>query len=678
MSKSVRIFIPALILLLVTTALTLAAGLDMGGASAARALLDPGVFVRYAVPASRTVVNVALAITVGSLVLALWALDPKSKLWGKTIDLAAGAAAVLTVAGMLATVTTFIDVSNQSFSADAQFGAALLQFITEFELGQYWFLLVLSAALTTVLCFGIRSRKLLLLPLLTAGLTLLPLAAQGHAAGASGHSLAVNAIFMHITGAAVWLGGLVAVSLIASSAKPQQLVNIVQRYSFLALWASFIVAASGVVSGVIRLSTVDDIWGTGYGRLLIAKAVTLVLAIAFGAWQRLRIINSLERAATGAVAGKQGFAAIRKTFVALVLLELAVMGAASGFAGALGRTATPQPIEVARESQREITPAEYLTGDPLPPEFTPASIFNAWKFDLLWASFSLGGIALYLFGVWRLRKRGDRWPILRTASFITGMLLLAYVTNGFLNVYEAYLFSMHMLGHMFLTMLIPTLLVLGAPVTLLLRAAAKRRDGSWGAREWVLWLTETPWAKFVTHPIVACFIFAASLWVFYFTPVLRWAMESHLGHQWMIVHFLLSGYFFTLTLIGIDPVPKRYPHTLRMVLLLVTMGAHAFFGVTIMSGTGLLAADWFGAMGRTWGADPLRDQQNGGGIAWGIGELPTLLIMLVLAWQWARSDEKEQRRRDRAAERSDEAELRAYNEMLQQRAARDAAKQARR
>lgn len=136
----------------------------------------------------------------------------------------------------------------------------------------------------------------------------------------------------------------------------------------------------------------------------------------------------------------------------------------------------------------------------------------------------------------------------------------------------------------------------------------------------------------------------------------------------MIVHFLLSGYLFTLALIGVDPVPRRAAYPLRVIILLATMAAHAFFGVTVMSGTGLLAADWFGAMGRTWGEAPLIDQQSGGGIAWGIGEIPTLLIMLVVAVQWARSDEKEQRRRDRAAERSGDAELNAYNEMLAARA----------
>ncbi|RRD35026.1 copper transporter [Leucobacter sp. OH2974_COT-288] len=658
MSRSVKVFAPALALLLGFTAVSLLLGLQVGGAAAPRELLDPGAVVRYLLPAARTVVNVSLAAMLGTLILTLWALDPKRPEWGKALDFAAAAAGVLTVAGGVTLITTFIDVSSQPFSASAQFGASLAQFITEFELGILWLTLVLLSAVTSVLLFAIRGRRLLLVALVPAMLTTFPLAAQGHASGASGHSLAVNSIFMHLTGASIWLGGLLVLALLISTVDAARLPLIVRRYSVLALFAALLVFTSGVVSGLTRLNSPADLTGTGYGWLLLLKTASLAALIGFGAWQRLRLIGRLEAAPES-----------RKTYAWILAAELAVMGLASGFAGALGRSATPAAITPARELGATITPAEYLTGDPLPPELTFTSIFTVWKFDLLWAAVTFGGIGLYCYGVWILRRRGDKWPLGRTVSWVSGMLLLGYVTNGFLNAYEAYLFSLHMLGHMFLTMLIPLLLVLGAPVTLLLRAAAKRQDGSWGAREWVLWLVETPYSRFITNPVVAAAIFAGSLWVFYFTPVLRWSMSTHLGHQWMIIHFLLSGYLFTLALIGVDPVPHRAPYPLRVIILLATMAAHAFFGVTVMSSTGLLAADWFGAMGRVWGDPPLVDQQSGGGIAWGIGELPTLFIMLVVSIQWARSDEKEQRRKDRAAERSGDAELMAYNEMLAARAA---------
>ncbi|WP_342344068.1 cytochrome c oxidase assembly protein [Agromyces archimandritae] len=269
----------------------------------------------------------------------------------------------------------------------------------------------------------------------------------------------------------------------------------------------------------------------------------------------------------------------------------------------------------------------------------------------------------------RLRRRGDRWPIYRAVLWIAGMLLLAYITNGGVNAYEQYLFSAHMGAHMVLTMAVPVLLVPGAPVTLIARAVERRSDGSRGGREWVLLAVHSRFARVIANPIFAAVMFVASLWVFYYSPLFRWTMLDHIGHEWMIAHFLITGYLFVQSLIGIDPVPFRLPYPFRLLLLLGTMAFHAFFGLAIMSSTGLLLADWYGAMG--WGTDALADQRVGGGLAWSIGEIPTLALAISVAVQWARSDEKETKRRDRHADRTGEAELEEYNARLQRLAVRD-------
>lgn len=668
MPRYLRVIAPAV--LVAVTLAALVAGLGIGGAAAERALLDPGAVVRFGLPVARTLVNLSMAGLIGSLVMAVWALAAETSRGGETVenrtamDLAAASAAVLTVASAAVLIFTYVDVSGQSFSGDAAFGAGLAQFVTEIEMGQLWLIELLLAAVVAVLCFAIRGRRLTLLVLVAALLTALPLAQQGHAAGASGHAQAVNSLLVHLVGAAVWLGGLLALVMLARVVDRPRLAVLVSRYSSLALCAFIGVAASGAVSAWLRIGAVGDIFGTGYGQLVLLKTGALVVLGAFGAVQRQRLIPRISESSGTARGGG-------RVFAWFVVAELAVMGVASGIAGALGRTETPENIEPAREGGGAIPSAEWLTGDPLPPELTPLSYFTEWKFDLAWTLVCVFGAGLYVAAAIRLARRGDRWPLGRTVAWMVGLALLFYTTNGALNAYEQYLFSVHMLAHMMLTMLIPLVLVLGAPITLALRSVPKRGDGSWGGREWIMWMVQTPFSKVVTHPAVAAVMFAGSLWVFYFTPVFRWAMVEHLGHQWMIVHFLISGYLFSLSMIGIDPVPYRFPHPLRLVTLFATMASHAFFGVTIMTGDGLLLADWFGAMGREWGASPLADQNTGGGIAWGIGELPTLALALIVAVQWSRSDSKEQRRRDRAADRSGDAELAAYNQMLATQAERD-------
>jgi len=350
------------------------------------------------------------------------------------------------------------------------------------------------------------------------------------------------------------------------------------------------------------------------------------------------------------------------SFWRLALVEIGIMGLAIGLGTALAKTQTP----LDQAEFVPLTPAEILTGDKLPPELTDASWLTVWDIDVLWISVCLGAIVFYLYGVWVLRRRGDRWPIARTLSWIGGMLTLLYVTNGALNAYQEYLFSMHMIGHMVLSMMVPVLLVPGAPVTLLVRAQPARKDDSWGLREWVLWAVHTPFAWFISHPLFAGLNFALSLVMFYYTPLFRWATEDHLGHQWMLIHFLITGYLFVQSLMGVDPQPHTTGYPVKLMLLIGTMAFHAFFGLGLMNEKSLLLANWFGAMGRTWGDDPLTDQAVGGAFAWGVGEIPTIVIALIVVTQWSRSDDRERKRLDRASDRTGNKDLEDYNQMLQQ------------
>ena len=69
-------------------------------------------------------------------------------------------------------------------------------------------------------------------------------------------------------------------------------------------------------------------------------------------------------------------------------------------------------------------------------------------------------------------------------------------------------------------------------------------------------------------------------------------------------------------------------------------------------------------MGRTWGPDAITDQQYGGQLAWGMGELPVVALAIGVFVAWRRADDRDARRLDRKADRDGDADLRAYNEML--------------
>ncbi|WP_394553626.1 cytochrome c oxidase assembly protein [Agromyces sp. MMS24-JH15] len=661
MPRSVRVLGPA-VLLAVALAATVLALLSGGGADPI-AIQDPGPVARWGLPIAKLAVNLGAAGMIGALVMAVWALSPKHPEFDRALDVAAGSAAVMAVASAATAILTFLVVTGEPFDLGDRFGQQLGQFVTSIELGQAWLTTTLIAAAVTVLCFAVRNHTALVFVTILAVASLVPMAQQGHAAGTSGHDAAITALGLHLVFAAAWLGGLLTIVILQPSLGAARLPVVLARYSTVALIAFIVVALSGYASAALRIGDWPDLL-TPYGALVVVKVAALVGLGLFGALQRRFLIDRIRRAGTAAAAKAAGMS---RDFWILVVVELAFMGVASGVAAALARTATPVSETISTAVR---TPAELLTGERLPPWPEWWRYFTEWRPDLIWLLACGFGIFFYLAGVRRLAKRGDRWPLHRTILWVAGLLLLAFLTNGGVNVYERVLFSAHMLGHMGLTMAVPVLLVPGAPVTLAARAIRPRKDGSRGGREWILLAVHSRFAGVIANPLVAAGLFAGSLWVFYYTPLLGWSMTDHIGHEWMIAHFLITGYLFVQSLIGVDPVPYRLPYPFRLLLLLGTMAFHAFFGLSIMLGTGLFLADWYGAMG--WGTDALVDQQLGGGIAWSIGEIPTVALAITVAVQWARSDEKESRRRDRQADRTGDAELEEYNARLAAIAQRDA------
>ena len=640
--KSSNFALQATAVVLAAGLLSVVAGLVIAGGAEPLQFSDPGPVVRWGAPFAKLVMNFAMATTVGSLVLSAFAGNQEER--AKLSRVACVAAALWAGSAAVNFVMTYLSVSGSAISYGSTFTDGLWLFATQIELGMllvwnlgFAFLLSLST-----LAFTGRRMNAVNAAIAIAGLY--PLAETGHASSDAGHALAVNSLLMHLVGISIWVGGLIALYAVFRGDNERAGV-LVSRYSTLAFVAFIMVAVSGVTSGVIRLYEPADIFSS-YGILLMLKAGLLVILGLLGARHRLGLVKKLgERSVS---------------FWRLAIFEIAVMGLAFGMGTALART--QPPLDAAEFAP--LTPAEILTGDKLPPELNDLAWVTVWDLDVLWMSVCLGAIALYLYGVSVLQKRGDKWPLIRTVSFVSGMLVLLYVTNGAMNAYQEYLFSVHMVGHMTLSMMVPVLLVPGAPVTLLSRAQTARKDGSWGLREWVLWAVHTPFAWFVSHPLFAGLNFALSLVMFYYTPLFRWATEEHVGHQWMLVHFLITGYLFVQSLMGVDPQPHRTGYPLKLMLLIGTMAFHAFFGLGLMNEKSLLLADWFGAMGRTWGDDPLADQAIGGAFAWGVGEIPTIVIALIVVTQWSRSDDRERKRLDRASDRTGNRDIEDYNQML--------------
>jgi putative copper resistance protein D len=630
----------AIVLILLGSAVGLVVGMFLGGSATAVSLADTGPLLRWLTPTLRILMDVSQGIAIGGLVLIGFALTAKTQAFRKSLNLVAISSAIWALSGTAYLIVTYLNISGSTFSLEQSFADQFYIFVTSIELGKYLALNLLAGFVLAIITLFIRNYLGVLFSGAIALAALIPIALSGHSAGSSNHALAVNSLGLHLLGISIWVGGLVTLIVAYRNDARKEIVT---RYSSLALFGFTLVLISGFTAAQIRLGNISNWFTTSYGQVALLKVLALAVLGLFGFIYRTKLIKDLT-----------------DKFWKLVSFEFIVFGLAIGLGTALARTAYP----VVDYPSGELTPAEILTGSKLPTEPNAFSLFLSWKIDVLWSLICLAIVLFYILGVRRLRSRGDQWSLARTLSWVSGVFLLFYITNGYFNVYEQYLFSSHMLSHMLLTMGVPVLLVPGAPVTLLARATVKRKDESRGIREWVLWAVHTKYAQVIAHPLVAAILFASSLIVFYFTPLFAWATKEHLGHQWMIVHFVITGYLFIQALVGIDPGPKRFGYPQRVILLIGTLAFHAFFGLALMNGQTLLLPEWFGAMGRTWGAPPLEDQQTGGAIAWGIGELPTAILILLVSVNWSRSDQREAKRLDRASDRSGNQDLADYNEWL--------------
>lgn len=189
-----------------------------------------------------------------------------------------------------------------------------------------------------------------------------------------------------------------------------------------------------------------------------------------------------------------------------------------------------------------------------------------WLFGIL----ALLAILFYGGAVFHSNRKSHlrKWPRRRIVLWIAGVLASASAVVGPLAELSHGYFTWHMLGHLLLGMLGPLLLALAAPMTLLLRTLPVRQ-----ARK-VSTLLKSRLAGFYTHPVTASILNIGGLWLLYTTGLFA-AMHHHLWlHILIHFHVFVAGYLFTISLLYIDPVSRRYSYRFRTVVFIVALAGH--------------------------------------------------------------------------------------------------------
>ncbi|GAA1598663.1 cytochrome c oxidase assembly protein [Kribbella karoonensis] len=478
-----------------------------------------------------------------------------------------------------------------------------------------------------------------------------------------------------------------------------------------ALWAALVGSLAPVVVGQILVGPRHDfgsdagIFQTLAGQILLGSVVVQVLRVATGrrvralerahwwstAWVLLGVLVVTEGillwfklAGSSPLGSATGWLSLAR-FVGLGVVGGGLVAARRGriTAGAVLLAGGAAGFAAAGSAMLRIPPPQF---------FVPASISQIffgfdlkvapgfgslaaqWRPNLLFVTAAIVAIAGYLLGVRRLARQGERWPAARTIAWTLGWVLIIVVTSSGLGKYSGADFAVHMAVHMALSMLAPVPLVLGGPVTLALRALPANEP----PHEWILAALHSRPLQALYHPLFVFVVYIGSYYALYLTNAFGTLMRFHWAHQLMNLHFLVVGCLYFGLVIGVDRTPHQLPSLAKLAVLLGAMPFHAFFGVILMSDGAVIGQSFYDHLEVPWARDLAATQHVAGGIAWAGSEIPLLIVVVVLALQWAIQDGRAARRIDRHLDNGLDDSYDAYNAMLQRLARRTESTQERR
>ncbi len=236
----------------------------------------------------------------------------------------------------------------------------------------------------------------------------------------------------------------------------------------------------------------------------------------------------------------------------------------------------------------------------------------------------LGAIYAWGIGPWR-RKRGyPPAPKWRIACFVAGLAVMLVSLNGPIHdLSDYYLFSIHMVQHLLLTLVLPPLLIAGLPGWL--------ADG----------LAQRPAARaigrFLTHPLVAGGLFTVTLTVWHLVPMYDLMMRNHEVHVATHLMFMVAAVIMWWPAMSPSTLLPPLGYGLRALYLFLVSIPMQLVAAIITFADDVLY-DWYAVAPRTWGLSPNEDQQLGGLLMWVPGNMYMLAAIAAVFYVWAKQD----------------------------------------
>ncbi|MEY9844533.1 cytochrome c oxidase assembly protein [Streptacidiphilus sp. MAP5-3] len=260
-----------------------------------------------------------------------------------------------------------------------------------------------------------------------------------------------------------------------------------------------------------------------------------------------------------------------------------------------------------------------------PPAWTLSRVVGSWQLEPTVVAITLVAAVGYLVGVIRVRRSGGGlWPLQRIAAFFGGLALWIVVCCSGLGVYERFLFTDRALQAVLLLMVVPLLLALGAPVSLLVQAAPERLRAHLEAA------LAGRVSRVLMFPLVSTVLLIVPPWLFYFTSWYENSLTSSVWNTAFHLGFVAFGLAYFWPRLQIDPVPHHYHPLLGVLITIAEVIFDAALGFVLVFGGHLVASHYWDSLHRPWGWSPLQDQKWGGAVLWGLGDIAGVPFMVAL------------------------------------------------
>jgi len=294
-------------------------------------MVEPDAAVRFGLPIVRVLLNLAAVVTVGLNLLPILVGGTRPKLAEPVLAAARRISAVSALVWALCALVALVLQTAELRADNTVSPAGVIDYVSNVGAGKALvFVAGLALASFVLAILSVRTRGAVPVELRTAValFALLPLPVTGHSTDVEWADFTMISMELHVLAAATWTGGLTAM-VVLLAANRTLLAGTIPRFSQLATACLAVVIATGLFNAGVELIGSGDLFGelfgTGYGVLVLCKLGCFCLLAALGANIRWRLLPAIERHQ-------------RTALVAWAGLELAVMGLAFGFAVALSRT----------------------------------------------------------------------------------------------------------------------------------------------------------------------------------------------------------------------------------------------------------------------------------------------------------------------------------------------------